>query len=357
MGTAMTAPAHGEGYAPWFDVQDEDGLSVNELAAVTKTAMRVCATTTDVRGLSDLLVKAAGELRRELLTGVQVRQVARLVMEAGELAPAAVGDDPLAVVRRAVESNPARSAVLLHGLMFAAWRMCDERLQRFEMTRLTDAERLSREFRRVTLAGRLHLVIHKPNGRLLLAEHIGGIGLAGALLAECLLGGLVVLDLGTDTLAVPHQPGEVQTLTSAEAGRVADLVASEPPTLVPNWLSYLGQGAYKAVSNELLETGILTARGTHGRSGRAAPSNPGLADRVRTSATVLQPLDPDRFDLTDAALLALVRATGLATAARTTWWASKLTPFEQALDRLPGLPQLITHTCDAVTTAVAAAHH
>jgi hypothetical protein len=353
----MAAPTRGESHAFW-DGQDGERLTVTELAAVTKAAMKLCATTPDLYYLPDLLIEAARELRRAWLTDYQVRQVARVVAEAGRLVPEAKDDDPLTVVQHAIEADPKRRAVVLHGLLCAAWLLCDEQVRLSETAVLTDAERLSLEFERVTLAGRLYLVLHNPrNGRSLLAEHICSIGLAGALLTECLLAGLVVLDPDTDTLALPSEPREVLALSSAEARRVAELVGSEPPTHVPEWLAYLSQGAYKAVSSELLESGVLTARAVHRRSGRAVPSNPHMTERVRNSATVLQPLDATRFDLTTAALIALVRATGLSTAERESWWAIRLTPFEQALDRLPGLPQLITHTGAAVTTAVAAAHH
>jgi hypothetical protein len=79
---------------------------------------------------------------------------------------------------------------------------------------------------------------HETSGRPFLQPRPLGIGLAGALLAELMLGGHVVVGSDSTVAAGPTGPGDDL------ARQVRSQIAGEPePHVVLEWLLFLGQSA------------------------------------------------------------------------------------------------------------------
>jgi hypothetical protein len=329
-------------------------LTLAELSDVAKAATRACSLNGAPRDLPTLLEEVP-EGKPFPLTETQVRQLAELVVAAMP-ADSQRFLDPLVTVAAAVVSGPADPAATLQRLLAAAWMTCEEELhpaRNDEQELLDESDLVRGDFERVTLADRYYLVSRDPHsGDPLMSDRICGLGTAGGLLAECVMAGHVTLDRAAGTLtAQPTGQGAL----SAVAQTIAEEVRTEAPTNVGIWLDYLGRSAEERVRANLLEAGILTTRTVRRvlrEHTRFPPARPALVHRVIN--TVAFPVtDASRLRVQDAALLALVRATGLSDARRETWWITSGIPAAAALRRAaPSLHLLIEHVAAAVTTAV-----
>jgi hypothetical protein len=158
------------------------------------------------------------------------------------------------------------------------------------------------------IADDLYLMAHhERTGKPLLQPRPLGLGLAGGLLAELVLGGSIGLRYDGAVLAGRTWPGDDL------ARRVRDQVAAEPgPRPLAEWLAYLASTAAPDVAARLECAGYLTRvrDWVPWRPGRLIPADPDWAFgpllRVRSA------LDPTRpFEPCEAALAGLAVACGL----------------------------------------------
>jgi hypothetical protein len=115
---------------------------------------------------------------------------------------------------------------------------------------------------------------HETSGRPFLQPRPLGIGLAGALLAELMIGGCVFTADDGAVTAGRTWPGDDL------ARQVRDQVAAESGAYsVPDWLLFLGQNAAASVAARLERAGYLTRAGGRvpWRSPRWVPVNPDWA--------------------------------------------------------------------------------
>jgi hypothetical protein len=193
------------------------------------------------------------------------------------------------------------------------------------------------------IADDLWLLAHDDlSGRLLLDRRGLGLGLAGGLLAELMLGRAAgLLPDGTVAAGRTYPPDEV-------AQRVHGLISAEEPLLVRDWLLFLAQTALEMVAGRLADAGYLRQRRSPlpGRRMRWVPVNPDWAYapllRVRSA------LDPGRpFCVPGVVLAGLAAACGLQFRI-----SEHLPPGRTAADAAgqlsPDLRQLIAHTQAAV---------
>ena len=132
---------------------------------------------------------------------------------------------------------------------------------------------------------------HETSGRPFLQPRPLGIGLAGALLAELMLGGHVVVGSDSSVAAGP-------TLPSDDLGRqVRDQIAGEPePHVVLEWLLFLGQSAAGGVGRRLERAEYLIRVGGRvpWRAPRWVPADPDWAFapllRARPATDATRPL-------------------------------------------------------------------
>jgi hypothetical protein len=189
---------------------------------------------------------------------------------------------------------------------------------------------------------------HEVSGKPHLQPRALGTGLAGALLAELMLGGSI--SLRHDGVVAPGRtlPGDVL------ARQVLDQIAGEhEPHQVREWLLYLTRTAAEDVARRLERSGYVRRSGGRGRwrAGRWVPVDADWAFspllRVRSA------LDPVRpFAAREAALAGLAVACGLSF--RLAQYASPPgRSAKEAVGQLdPGLRELIAQTQAVIGSAV-----
>lgn len=326
------------------------------LADLLRIAVQQCGRSdTPPTSLPDVIKLAAMTLGR-VVSEVALLQVAEAVVSANELPSVGGHDDPLTAVAAAVMSATEAPADALHALLVEAWMAHEPEVcagAAPEPTRVEDLEMA--DLAHLTLAGSYYLLAHDEAGEALVPERVRGLGLAGGVLAETLLAGLIHIDPATGMLNAHTSRAAVEPISQVAedtAGRLRE------PRPVRTTLQHLASEAYERVRGELLYAGILTRRESTRRLRRVPltlfpPARPRLPDRVFNSLTALQSTDASRLELHDAALIALVRATGLASAAGRQWWMAADIPAEQAVARSPALRYLVGQVGALVTTAVA----
>jgi outer membrane murein-binding lipoprotein Lpp len=142
------------------------------------------------------------------------------------------------------------------------------------------------------IADDLYLMAHhETSGRTFLQPRPLGIGLAGGLLAEVMLGGCVFIAEDGGVTAGRTWPGDDL------ARQVRDQVAAESGAYrVTDWLLFLGQSAAVSVAGRLEQAGYLTRAGGRvpWRSPRWVPVNPDWAFapllRARPATDAARPL-------------------------------------------------------------------
>jgi Golgi phosphoprotein 3 GPP34 len=200
------------------------------------------------------------------------------------------------------------------------------------------------------VADDLYLLAHDDRtGKALLPPRPLGTGLAGALLAELMLVGLISLRSDTAVMVACDAP------PAAVRGHVLlALIAAEPgPLPVAAWLGFLGQTAVRDVAARLEQAGYLARVRSRvpGRGGRMVPVNPDWAFAPMTR--VRPALDPARQVTAYAGVLAgLAVASGLGFRLDQ-YQAQAGRNATDAVARLPpDLRQLITQTQITVSSAV-----
>jgi hypothetical protein len=335
----------------------EPRLPLAQLAELTKSALRACSSDWSWRGqgppqdLPTLLRAALPDSRVSFAT---VRHLAQWVAEASAATGPEIGD-PLLSLLASSHSDSRGPLAGLQQRLGMAWMACEDERIRTRAPVFQDPSELAEQ---LTIAGSFSLVARdRRTGRTLLAPEVCALGTAGALIAEAVIAGH--LAIAADGAA----PGTLSWTESEKSGGLSqaalDLVATvraEEPTEVGRWLDYLALSADEQVGRALLDAGILVrgegpARRRRGRGDSGAvPARPDLVDQVVRLASF-----PDRHPVEHAVLLALVYATGLDRADRTTWWMAESVKVDQALGAGgTDLPRLIEYVADAVTTLVAA---
>lgn len=151
------------------------------------------------------------------------------------------------------------------------------------------------------------LAHHDVTGRPLLSPRPLGIGLAGALLAELMLGASIGLSADARVTVSRRWPDD--DLAHWAWDRVA---AEREPVLLREWLVFFAYGASMDIAQRLERAGCLgQVRGLlPWRPGRWVPADPSVAFapiiRVRSALDPSRPLDPRH-----AALAGLAEACGL----------------------------------------------
>jgi outer membrane murein-binding lipoprotein Lpp len=192
---------------------------------------------------------------------------------------------------------------------------------------------------------------HETTGRPFLQPRPLGIGLAGALLAELMLGGCIFLGDDGAVTAGRTWPGDDL------ARQVRDQVAAESGQHpVPDWLLFLGQSAAGSVAARLDRAGYLTRAGGRmpWRSPRWVAVNPDWAFapllRARPATDATRPLTAH------AAILA-----GLAAGCGLRFRLDQYLPvagrsIEQAVSALPPDLQQLTGAVQAAVDGAVLAH-
>jgi hypothetical protein len=199
------------------------------------------------------------------------------------------------------------------------------------------------------IADDLYLAAHdERTGRPALKGRPLGIGLAGGLLAELLLGGSISLQ-GDGTITAHRR------LPADELGRrVLDQIAAEDePHPVQDFLLFFARGAAGDVASRLERAGYLRHAGSliPGRPGRRVPVDANWAlipfIRIRAALDPARPADPH-----DAVLAGLAQACGLGfRIAQFTVPGSRA--VEEVTARLgPDLRYLIAHAQATAASAV-----
>ncbi len=199
------------------------------------------------------------------------------------------------------------------------------------------------------VADDLYLMAHHDlTGRPLLQPRPLGLGLAGALLAELMLGGGI--DLRYDSMLLAARTWAADDL----ARRVRDQIATEPePRPLTEWLAYLARTAPADVAARLERAGYLTRvrSWVPWRPGRLVPADPDWAFgpllRIRSALDRARPFDPR-----EAVLAGLAIAGGLGYRLD-----QYLTPSDRSLEEAvgylgPELRELIAQTQAAVDSAL-----
>jgi len=192
---------------------------------------------------------------------------------------------------------------------------------------------------------------HEVSGRPFLQPRPLGIGLAGGLLAELMLGGCVFVDYGGVVAARRTWPGD------RLARQVRDQVAGESERHpVPEWLLFLGQSAASDVAARLEQAGYVTRAGGRvpWRAPRWVPVDPDWAFapllRARPATDAAQPLPAH------AAVLA-----GLAAGCGLRFRLDQYLPaagrsVEEAVGQLPPDLQKLTGAVQAAVDGAVLAH-
>ncbi len=150
------------------------------------------------------------------------------------------------------------------------------------------------------------LAHHDTTGRPFLHPRAAGLGLAGGLLCELLLAGVIRCESAVVLVPGARPPGD------GLARRVAAIIASEPGVLgAGEWLAFLGRTAAGDVARRLAAAGYLAAVSGRWRRGeRWRPADPDQAFAPVTRArTALDPARPVTAET--AALAGLAMACGL----------------------------------------------
>lgn len=335
----------------------EPQLPLAQLAELTKSALRACSFDWSLRDEEDPPRDLPTLLRLALPAGratwTTVRQLARWVAEASPAIGPAI-EDPLLSLLASSHSDPRGPLAGLQQRLGSAWMACEDKQQQISGSVPQDSSELAEQ---LTIAGSFSLVARdRRTGRALLAPEVSALGIAGALIAEAMLAGHLAIEADGDAAGTLSwtEPEKVVGLSQAALDLVAT-VRVEEPTPVGRWLDYLALSAGEQVERALLEAEILrrsdgATRRRRGRGeGGALPTREELVDHVVRLASF-----PDRNPVEGAVLLALVRATGLHHADRSTWWIAENATVDQALGAAGAdLPRLIEYVADAVTTAVA----
>jgi hypothetical protein len=236
----------------------------------------------------------------------------------------------------------------------AAWAMHDRNAPRHHGYPAAGRDRLGRPLS-AGLAGTglaaddLYLMAHHDlTGKPLLQPRPLGLGLAGALLAELMLGGSIGLRYDGVLLAGRTWPGD-------DLGRrVRDQIAAEPePRPLTDWLAYLARTAAPDVAARLEQADYLTRvrSWVPWRPGRLTPADPDWAFgpllRIRSALDRARPFDPR-----EAVLAGLAVASGLGYRLD-----QYLTPSDRSLEEATGylgpeLRELIAQTQAAVDSAL-----
>ncbi len=199
------------------------------------------------------------------------------------------------------------------------------------------------------VADDLYLMAHHDlTGKPLLQPRPLGLGLAGGLLAELMLGGSIGLRYDGVVLAGRTWPADEL------ARRVRDQIAAEPePRPLPEWLAYLARTAAPDVAARLERAGYLTRvrDWVPWRPDRLIPADPDWAFgpllRVRSALDRSRPFDPR-----EAALAGLAVASGLGYRLDQ-YTAPAGRSLEEAVGYLcPELRELIAQTQAAVDSAL-----
>ncbi|HTJ67927.1 MAG TPA: GPP34 family phosphoprotein [Actinospica sp.] len=345
--------ADAEAVAQLLAQASEPQLALAQLADLTKIALRACSFDWSLRGEQEPPQDLPTLLRLALPAGratwTTVRQLARWVAEASPAIGPAI-EDPLLSLLASTHSDPRGPFAGLQQRLGAAWMACEDKQQQTSAAAPRDSSELAEQ---LTIAGSFSLVARdRRTGRALLAPEVSALGTAGALIAEAVLAGHLLIE-AAGTLSWT-EPEKVVGLSQAALDLVAT-VRAEGPTPVGRWLDYLALSAGEQVERALLDAGILrrgegAARRRRGRGDAVLlPAREELVDHVVRLASF-----PDRNPVEYAVLLALVRATGLHHADRNTWWIAENVSVDQALGAAgTDLPRLIEYVADAVTTAVA----
>ena len=157
------------------------------------------------------------------------------------------------------------------------------------------------------VADELWLLAHDDTtGRPFLHPRAAGLGVAGGLLCELLLAGVIRCEPAAVLADGTGRPGDEL------AGRVAGMIAAEPGVLGPGeWLAFLGRTAAGDVARRLAAAGFVArVPGRLRRGERWRPADPDRAFAPITRARAA--LDPGRPVTAGAAALAgLAMACGL----------------------------------------------
>jgi hypothetical protein len=199
------------------------------------------------------------------------------------------------------------------------------------------------------VADDLYLLAHdERTGRASIGPRPLGIGLAGALLADLMLGGSI--GIGRDGSVTAHRSWPADDF----GRRVRDQIAAEPDPRPPrDWLLFVARGAAEEVASRLERAGYLehVRSWVPGRPARWVPLDVNLA--FAPNLRVGSALDPSRpFDPRAAALTGLAAACGLGFRI-----AQSRKPAGRSVDEtvgqlLPQLRHLIAQTQAAVDSAV-----
>jgi Golgi phosphoprotein 3 (GPP34) len=202
------------------------------------------------------------------------------------------------------------------------------------------------------IADELYLLAHDDvTGKPLLQSRALGLGLAGALLAELVLEGKILI-----------RPGEVVVAGFAACQdeltqRVMDLVLSEfEGHPLRDWLAFFAVTARQKVARRLEASGYLTQVSSRWprRPGRWVPvdSDSAFAPMIRVRA-VLEPTRTRTATASDALLAGLAAACGLGPRILPYGPPDALHRLEAAVRQLhPDLRELISHTQAAVDSAL-----
>jgi hypothetical protein len=184
------------------------------------------------------------------------------------------------------------------------------------------------------------------SGRLLLQPRAAGLGLAGALLAELILDG--ILDITAGSVAVTGSVPASDALTRQVAGL---MLVERDEFAVRDWLAFLGRTAAGDVAGRLARSGYLAGvRGWRGQ--RWVPADPDCAfapiARIRSA---LGPAGPPAGH--GVALAGLATGCGLGSRLAQYLPAQRHRRLDAAVAQLPaGLREVIAQTRTAVDSAL-----
>jgi len=198
------------------------------------------------------------------------------------------------------------------------------------------------------LADDLYLLAHhEVTGRPHLQPRAAGLGLAGALLAELMLAGTIVIAAGEVAVAGPAPPED--GLARDVLGRVLGERQWHP---APTWLSFLALTAAGDVAGRLARSGYLTSARRPWRGERWVPVDADCAFapllRVRSA------LDPSRpVTAAGVALAGLAAGCGLGSRLSLYLPPRTLRRLDEATGLLdPGLREVLAQTQAAVDSAL-----
>lgn len=152
------------------------------------------------------------------------------------------------------------------------------------------------------------IALDDRTGRPRLSPKVFGLGLAGALLGELLLDGLITVE-GGHVLVVDHRPP-----VDALAHTILDQIVSEvSPYGVRSWLVFLARDATERVAERLSRAGHIRREQSRRMLRREAiyPPTDANTAHLPTARLATSLRNGRQVSWTDAVLLGLVMATGL----------------------------------------------